>query len=348
MKKEPSHVVIGTCHNLWRTACIAKSFIAFNPSLLYSIKKHLSTQPSAPSSSFLRLSLLVPSGHFPSATSGMASKASAHGLVQLLNTTAAAPTAPSSTTLRATSTSHQSNLKRLKQQQGPRIGLTPKHTRKKRERTLQRSGRPVKRLAMQKHILEPAPTKSRRSKKRPTTALCDVACTDAAAQKIHNDIPRRIWWLTTGRGSWCEPCGKRFQIPFRPLAEICSAASLSFGPGLLDAIQAAGPPAVSFFQNTPTHGRRRWGVYCLVLETPGHIPLIYPSDLAAHEKRPCHMKIVGSMSRFLYLVIWYVEGRGRAISWFAVYLCFVYRCVSRQYNSQLATMVWTMKSPAYI
>jgi hypothetical protein len=141
---------------------------------------------------------------------------------------------------------------------------------------------------------------------------------------------------------------KRFQIPFRPLAEICSAASLSFCPGLLDAIQAAGPPAVSFFQNTPTHGRRRWGVYCLVLEKPGHIPLIYPSDLAAHEKRPCHMKIVGSMSRFLYLVIWYVEGRGRAISWFAVYLCFVYRCVSRQYNSQLATMVWTMQSPACI
>jgi hypothetical protein len=120
----------------------------------------------------LRLSLLVSSGHFPGATSGMASKASAHGLVQLLNTTAAAPTAPSSTTLRATSTLHQSNLKRLKQQQAPRIGLTPKHMVKNRERIPQRNTKPLERFATQEHIHKPAPTKSRQSKKRPTTALC--------------------------------------------------------------------------------------------------------------------------------------------------------------------------------
>jgi hypothetical protein len=34
----------------------------------------------------------------------------------------------------------------------------------------------------------------------------------------------------------------------------------------------------------------------------------YPSDLAANEKRPCHIEKVASMSSFLYLAIWYVEG----------------------------------------
>ncbi|CAN9216241.1 unnamed protein product [Alternaria alternata] len=45
---------------------------------------------------------------------------------------AAAATTPSSTLLRATSTSHLSNLEKSKSQRGPRIGLTPKHTVKKK------------------------------------------------------------------------------------------------------------------------------------------------------------------------------------------------------------------------
>ncbi|CAN9348313.1 unnamed protein product [Alternaria alternata] len=64
-------------------------------------------------------------------------------------------------------------------------------------------------------------------------SVCDVASTDAAAQKIHNATPRHIRWSTKGRGSWCEPCGKGFR---------------------------------------------------------------YPSNLAAHEKRPCHVEKVASMS----------------------------------------------------
>ena len=55
------------------------------------------------------------------------------------------------------------------------------------------------------------------------------------------------------------------------LSEICSAASHSFCPGLFDAIQAAGPPAVSFYQNLPS----TWGIYALVLEKPDGVPLIY-------------------------------------------------------------------------
>jgi hypothetical protein len=44
-------------------------------------------------------------------------------------------------------------------------------------------------------------------------SVCDVASTDAAAQKIHNATPRHIRWSTKGRGSWCEPCGKGFRNP---------------------------------------------------------------------------------------------------------------------------------------
>lgn len=59
------------------------------------------------------------------------------------------------------------------------------------------------------------------------------------------------------------------------LFEICSAASLSFCPGLFDTIQAADPPAVSFFRNLPSDSHGRWGIYAPVLEKPGAVPLIY-------------------------------------------------------------------------
>jgi hypothetical protein len=58
-------------------------------------------------------------------------------------------------------------------------------------------------------------------------------------------------------------------------SEICCAASLSFAPGLFDAMQAASPPAVEFFRNLPSDRHRRWAVYALTLEKPGAVPLIY-------------------------------------------------------------------------
>ncbi|RYO30883.1 hypothetical protein AA0111_g5329 [Alternaria arborescens] len=59
------------------------------------------------------------------------------------------------------------------------------------------------------------------------------------------------------------------------LLNIAASASLSFCPGLLEAAQAATPPSLDFFRNTSSDGVGRWGVYCLVLEKPGHIPLVY-------------------------------------------------------------------------
>lgn len=59
------------------------------------------------------------------------------------------------------------------------------------------------------------------------------------------------------------------------LWEICSQARLSFCPGLLDVVQAASPPRLSFFKKLPTAIIGRWGIYALVLEKAGHTTLVY-------------------------------------------------------------------------
>jgi len=59
------------------------------------------------------------------------------------------------------------------------------------------------------------------------------------------------------------------------LAEVASAASLSFCPGLLEAIQAFGPPTIDFFLSTPTDCHGRWAVYVIVMKKQGFIPYIY-------------------------------------------------------------------------
>ena len=59
------------------------------------------------------------------------------------------------------------------------------------------------------------------------------------------------------------------------LSQLCSAASLSFCPGLFDAVQSPDPPDVSFFESLPSNAVRIWGVYVIVLKKKNAVPLIY-------------------------------------------------------------------------
>jgi hypothetical protein len=59
------------------------------------------------------------------------------------------------------------------------------------------------------------------------------------------------------------------------IVEIMMSASLSFCPGLLDAIQATAPPTLSWWKSLPDDRNGRWGVYAIVMEKPCHIPKIY-------------------------------------------------------------------------
>lgn len=69
------------------------------------------------------------------------------------------------------------------------------------------------------------------------------------------------------------------------LGRVASAASLSFCPGLLDALQADAPPDVSFFKRLPSHSYHIWGVYVLVLEKPGCITNIYVGSATSADAR---------------------------------------------------------------
>lgn len=59
------------------------------------------------------------------------------------------------------------------------------------------------------------------------------------------------------------------------LSQFCASASLTFCPGLFEAIQAAKPPGVAFFMGLSADFKRIWAVYVLVLTKFGCIPLIY-------------------------------------------------------------------------
>lgn len=58
--------------------------------------------------------------------------------------------------------------------------------------------------------------------------------------------------------------------------ELCSSASLSFAPGLLEVLKSATPPTVAFFKTLPTEfSTKRWAIYLLVLEKRHCRPKIY-------------------------------------------------------------------------
>ncbi|EPE32906.1 C2H2 and C2HC zinc finger [Glarea lozoyensis ATCC 20868] len=53
------------------------------------------------------------------------------------------------------------------------------------------------------------------------------------------------------------------------------APTLEFAAGLVDVFQAATPPTIDFFKTLPLHLNKKWAVYLLVLEKPGHLPRVY-------------------------------------------------------------------------
>jgi len=59
------------------------------------------------------------------------------------------------------------------------------------------------------------------------------------------------------------------------VAELVNAASLSFCPGLLDAVQAVAPPLLSWFEALPAISKGRWGVYILVIKKQSCTTLVY-------------------------------------------------------------------------
>src|SRR3979411_1276335 len=66
------------------------------------------------------------------------------------------------------------------------------------------------------------------------------------------------------------------------LGEITSSLSLMFASSLLETFHSPLPPSVSFFKTLPTETTRRWAVYLLLLEKPGHRPLIYIGSGTSH------------------------------------------------------------------
>lgn len=77
---------------------------------------------------------------------------------------------------------------------------------------------------------------------------------------------------------------------------------MAFAPGLLDALQSKAPPTISFFKSLPIHFEKRWGVYILVLEKPGHRPKVYTG--IGTEKRSGVCTRVGQYSRGMNIPIY--------------------------------------------
>lgn len=52
-------------------------------------------------------------------------------------------------------------------------------------------------------------------------------------------------------------------------------STVTFAPGLIESLDSATPPTITFFKSLPTTPNGLWGVYLIVLEKPGCRPQIY-------------------------------------------------------------------------
>lgn len=59
------------------------------------------------------------------------------------------------------------------------------------------------------------------------------------------------------------------------LKKLLRFSGIIFAPGLLNAVQSASPPTISYFKTLPLHLSKVWAVYLLVLEKRGSRPRIY-------------------------------------------------------------------------
>jgi len=57
--------------------------------------------------------------------------------------------------------------------------------------------------------------------------------------------------------------------------DLLDTTHLTFGPGLLGALQGDTPPTCHFFETLPSDFEKRWAVYVNVLRKDGHKPLVY-------------------------------------------------------------------------
>jgi hypothetical protein len=82
-------------------------------------------------------------------------------------------------------------------------------------------------------------------------------------------------WACLSIPAWKNPIINQFLTSEVIISELCTAASLTFCAGLYETIQANSPPSIEFFKRIPTENSQRWGIYAVVLEKPGAVPLIY-------------------------------------------------------------------------
>lgn len=83
-----------------------------------------------------------------------------------------------------------------------------------------------------------------------------------------------IWACINNPGTVLEVYTQWF-IDTDDILEKCTAASLNFASGLFEALQAPYPPSLTFFKTLPSAVKPMWGVYAVVLEKAGNIPLVY-------------------------------------------------------------------------
>ncbi|GIZ36604.1 hypothetical protein CKM354_000007400 [Cercospora kikuchii] len=83
-------------------------------------------------------------------------------------------------------------------------------------------------------------------------------------------------WLILDVPAYINPLFRVALPSVEALSQLMALTDLVFCPGLLEVLQSAATPLISWFKNLPTNTpESSWGIYCVVLRKPGHVPLLY-------------------------------------------------------------------------